>query len=404
MNCNWSKQDAMSPRLLLLYHVPKTGGSSVVQWLQDSMLLDSSRRPVDVVVRWALVDSFLGLHFRQLLDTAPAQHAIDCRDVQPQIGHSDRAVAGGAKHCIKAADSLYNTSGGLGWATSRRIALEFHSFSLSTFLRNVLPRMSALKAAYRQQCGNALSLTILREPISFVFSFYHMWPPRIDPLKRTHTCGKTLASMRACVVEPFPAYMHRTAQLQSKYYALRKRRSWVNPDFDLDLLRGRATGATHARAAAEDGRAATATADGSSNPPPARCNTHDGEDGAVATLQRFDAIGRTDRLSELLQVIATMRSMRVSPSRQRSTPLAAAPSTRGAEPRAEPQLAPRRVPTIRRRNLWPKGPSAAHYRQSQRWVWEALNSSAREALLEITRCDAWLFNVATRSRTLTVPV
>ena len=62
-----------------------------------------------------------------------------------------------ANECVKARDVDYHQRGGLRWAASQRVALEFHSPTLAPFLTYVLPRMSLLKAALEQRCGSGVS-------------------------------------------------------------------------------------------------------------------------------------------------------------------------------------------------------------------------------------------------------
>ena len=63
------------------------------------------------------------------------------------------------------------------WRTMR-VGLEFHSNSKGEFLGAVLPRVGALRKAYAEYGGRVVTATLLREPVSQIFSAWHMWPPK----------------------------------------------------------------------------------------------------------------------------------------------------------------------------------------------------------------------------------
>ena len=349
---------AVSPLLLLVYHVPKTGGSSFLQWLHNQLLnAEPESRPVDFIAGYTAAPKFVDSHFLKLVDMRPERRnggpkRLNCTDVQPRTRKGSRIPTGvrpiTTNECVKARDVDYEPRGGLQWAVSQRIALEFHSPSLAPFLKHVLPRMHLLKAAFEQQCGSAIALTLVREPVSFVFSFYHMWPPRIDPRTRAHSCGRTLVSMAPCIVEPFPdSYMQRTRELQSVYFALR-RDATRNPDHDLHLQRRGAQMTTAEQALG-------------------RCGAVEGPLGALETLKLFDVVGRTDRLAQLVRSLQQMR---------------ATASTLDF------------VPNVRKQTVWSFGPSKEHYHQAQRWTWAQINASTQDELRTITACDAKLYEAA----------
>tara|TARA_B110001452_G_scaffold51052_1_gene39006 strand:- start:60 stop:881 length:822 start_codon:yes stop_codon:yes gene_type:complete len=62
------------------------------------------------------------------------------------------------------------------WRHSR-VAVQFHSYSKGFFNDNVLPVMPQLRARYAALGGHVVATTVLREPSSYIFSKYMMWPP-----------------------------------------------------------------------------------------------------------------------------------------------------------------------------------------------------------------------------------
>ena len=133
-----------APSLLLLYHIEKTGGSSVFRWLQRQM-----REPprLSALFAYGQTSCFFALHADLFPKMAPRWRAKMCGgEVMPD------------------------------WRTAR-VAVQFHAYSKGFFNDHVLPVLPQLRARYAALGGRVVSTTMLREPASYLFSKYMMWPP-----------------------------------------------------------------------------------------------------------------------------------------------------------------------------------------------------------------------------------
>ena len=132
------------PSLLLLYHIEKTGGSSVFRWLQRQM-----REPPRLTALFAYgqTSCFFSMH----------------ADLFPKMSYRWRSRQCGGEQMPD-------------WRTAR-VAVQFHSYSKGFFNDIVLPALPQLRARYAAAGGRVVTTTVLREPSSYLFSKYMMWPP-----------------------------------------------------------------------------------------------------------------------------------------------------------------------------------------------------------------------------------
>lgn len=132
------------PSLLLLYHIEKTGGSSVFRWLQRQM-----REPPRLTALFAYgqTSCFFAMH----------------AELFPKMSYKWRARQCGGEVMPD-------------WRTSR-VAVQFHSYSKGFYNDHVLPVLPQLRARYAAAGGRVVTTTVLREPSSYLFSKYMMWPP-----------------------------------------------------------------------------------------------------------------------------------------------------------------------------------------------------------------------------------
>ena len=82
------------PRLLLVYHIGKTGGSSLMAWFKKGLTRPAANRPVDVVVGYRLASRFMTAHFCNHLT---ANYSANCssaefawRKAKPRLNLSTR--------------------------------------------------------------------------------------------------------------------------------------------------------------------------------------------------------------------------------------------------------------------------------------------------------------------------
>ena len=152
-----------APSLLVFYHVPKTGGSSVREWLLRNAGVRARGLPTRLqgLVRYYESRCFLCLQLHEVLAAGcPESEALQCGKVAPRRGHGSFDSAHG------------------DWRTAGALAVEFHGPSAGTFVEDVLPRAHALRKLYASRNGSVTLATLIREPVDFLFSSYHMWPPR----------------------------------------------------------------------------------------------------------------------------------------------------------------------------------------------------------------------------------
>ena len=134
-----------APSLLLLYHIEKTGGSSVFRWLQRQM-----REPprLSALFAYGQTSCFFAMHADLFPQMAPQWRAKMCGgEVMPD------------------------------WRTAR-VAIQFHAYSKGFFNDHLIPALPQLRARYAAQGGRVITTTTLREPASYLFSRYIMWPPQ----------------------------------------------------------------------------------------------------------------------------------------------------------------------------------------------------------------------------------
>jgi hypothetical protein len=182
---------ASAPSLLLFYHIPKTGGSTIREWLLRNggarTHIEGSRR-LSGVVRYYEAQCFMCLQFGNELLGAGA-----CPDNMPT--RCD-VFWGPKKRLIPAG---FNAQTG-DWRTAGPLAVEFHGASGPFFMQYVLPAAQRLRRLYHGAAGRCKLATVIREPTDLLFSTFYMWPPRI---------GTSLT--------PFPEWLRTAHGLQAGY-------------------------------------------------------------------------------------------------------------------------------------------------------------------------------------------
>ena len=176
-----------SPSLLVFYHVPKTGGSSVREWLLRNAGLRSRGLPIRLrgLVRYYEARCFMCLQFGTVF-SCPEAERRQCRRAPARKG---RGLFDSARD---------------DWRTAGPLAVEFHGPTGWTFIQDVLPRMHAVRELYAARNGSVVLATLLREPVDLLFSSYHMWPPRPDPSPSTRAAK---GSSELARVTPFPEWL-----------------------------------------------------------------------------------------------------------------------------------------------------------------------------------------------------
>ena len=119
-----------APSLLLLYHIEKTGGSSVFRWLQRQM-----REPprLSALFAYGQTSCFFAMH----------------ADLFPKMAPRWRAKMCGGEEMPD-------------WRTAR-VAVQFHAYSKGFFNDHVLPVLPQLRARYAALGGRVVTTTMLRE-------------------------------------------------------------------------------------------------------------------------------------------------------------------------------------------------------------------------------------------------
>ena len=181
------------PKALFFYHVPKTGGSTVREWLLRNAGVRSPRgaqKRFSGIVRYYEAVCFVCLQFGHLLG--------------PEAGAVCTAGAKRKCHAYKLhPNGAFDFNVEEGWRGAQ-VAVEFHGSSDRFFMAHVLPRMSAFQQLYAEHNGTCASAVLVREPVGFLFSNYYMWPPRPHPTDNS-------------IVSPFPRWLSTAAGLQSGF-------------------------------------------------------------------------------------------------------------------------------------------------------------------------------------------
>ena len=148
-----------APSLLLLYHIEKTGGSSVFRWLQRQM-----REPprLSALFAYGQTSCFFAMH----------------ADLFPKMAPRWRAKMCGGEEMPD-------------WRTAR-VAVQFHAYSKGFFNDHVLPVLPQLRARYAALGGRVVTTTMLREPeltrtprgFCWVRTGYAYQPPTLGTYRR----------------------------------------------------------------------------------------------------------------------------------------------------------------------------------------------------------------------------
>ena len=326
-----------APRLLLFYHSHKAGGTTMTG------LLDKMRRKglLDGHVIYQAAKCYLCGQFGELLRCAPA-----CSEYERARRLGKPSVfADGA------------------WAHTR-VSVELHTSSGQQLLfQTVLPHLAALRRRYTDHGGEVVLVTTAREPLSWVFSVWRMWPPRKPPRHRAGSGGELTLAM------PFPQWAQRMRGAQAAQFAL----------FSQEDER-------HRPSVAEwNAPPAPVRAPGAASRlvPRLRVPIHFGPSGrsllgcevVPAALRAlgpeggaFDLVATTSCLESLVRALEARLGLRNGSSPPLISYL--------------PGGAPRRNSLL--------------YNQSHAWSWASLGAEERGALLNITRCDRRFYELAER--------
>ena len=157
------------PSLLLFYHVPKTGGTTLREWLFKNAGIRSPglRRRLHGFIRYYEANCFMCLQFASVLGGV---HPLQCTNKE--------------RHgCARQFNTTKTRPAGINpltanWRHAGRVAVEFHGPTERLFTDAILPRADALRRLYERHGGTCTLLTLSREPVDLLFSTFHMWPPR----------------------------------------------------------------------------------------------------------------------------------------------------------------------------------------------------------------------------------
>ena len=331
------------PALVLLYHVEKTGGSTVKDWLKRNVnpARGLSQR-LDALFEYGQARCFLVSQFGGpggILDgpgftkslSSMGQKPCDVQLVGDEPFPSGLNSVGGRVDWRNVSEPVWRTM---------RVGLEFHSNSKGEFLGAVLPRRRAAQGVRRVRReggdGDAAARARLAD------SAWHMWPPK-DKL------GNLTMS--------FPTWMRRVEGAQAGLIALKQQPiSGSNRTLcPCSPASRRRWGCTTRSAARRSRRAA---------------------------LAAFDVVAVTECIPLLTAAIELRLRMPADTPAQRTI--------RGGIRCARP---PCHEMVNRPITAGPKTPIG---RSSHEWSFEALNASSRRTLLELAVCDLVLYRDAVR--------
>lgn len=140
-------------RVVLLYHIEKTGGSAVKRTLAAH----------------GYATFFYGTH-----------HCFEALPWHGPVFRRNASWPDRSKACRKVAHLRYLPQ-------DAKAVVEFHSWSKNLFWKRFAPRQKVLNALHARLYGGSVrSLTMLRDPAAHQRSFYTMWLPRARTQDKTY--------------------------------------------------------------------------------------------------------------------------------------------------------------------------------------------------------------------------
>ena len=349
------------PSLLVFYHIPKAGGSTVREWLLRNAGVRSHGLParLDGFVRYYEARCFVCM---QLARSLPGHFDDLCgaADARRELRACREDYSKGAKRLRPAAFDLLRRD----WWNGGRLAVEFHGPTGESFIKGVLPHAAALRDLYARYNGTCTLVTVVREPVDLLFSSYHMWPPRSDA-SATDRDGGTGAGGGGDA-SGGGAAQHASSGGQSRGNGVVPFPNWVRGATGLQA--GLLTSPSCVEISHTTGHRN-------------RC----GCDGAMAVaareaVRRFDLVGVTSCLGaffDLLEASATIGP--VDAPRARLQRRASRGNISAGLIRSTPSCT---------------DCTAVERAEHSRWRWEALTRQHQRATLHAAQCDQPLYNEA----------
>ena len=372
------------PKLLLLYHMEKCGGTSVKQWLSRNVRPPVAWLPrrLDAVIDYALAKCFLCAQWGEgsstpLLHRPPLRACKRCITTKGALGATAQGAPLPQRHELPAslvADGAYERA---------RVAVEFHANSKALFWSHVVPRLPALRALYAHPRlnGTVVTATVLRHPVAHLFSAFYMWPPAVErtdqPGRRRRKARKALRTLAM----PFPKWIETAEGAQAGLLSAQV--SY--------LYRGGpgAGGVLHAERAdgwAENGAGVWLPTAFS---PPSRGMHNPAGCAAVQNKSlhnlavHFDVVGVTDCLATFLDDLETSLALQPADSTEQR-------ARRRKGPNGHPNV------TLHVRPTSGTSGDGALAEQVHAWAWPTLNATVRARLIAVAACDMRLYEAARR--------
>ena len=322
-----------APRLLLFLHTPKTGGSTVREWLLRNAGIRAPPQAatrLSAVVRYYEVRCFFCMQFARLWPAAVCDLAL-------------------RRHCQSWTPRRRSFDSVRGDWRNASVAVELHAQSMDFYLATVAPRLPRLRALYARANGVLTTASLVREPVAFLFSNYWMWPPRPPaPAQRQPQHSQPHERRDAELLTAFPVWVSSARGLQSGFLT-------SPPCANSTRATGQVSrcGCTR-RAAAE----------------------------ALSTLATLDVVGVTECMATFFDRVE--RALRLAPD----------PPLVRLQRRAARGANTTHLPSLHSR---PKcGDCARDGGAPRGWTWEALDETQRRTTRDAASCDAPLYREALR--------
>jgi hypothetical protein len=160
-----------APSLLLFYHIHRTGGTTLKNYLSQNAATtpDGLAQRLDRVVPFYSVRCWLQAH-RDVFNVRRHNCSLQAYAASGSCDHPSRLSPATRADCASLPIDAFD------WRR-QRLAVEFHEESMGTFWSVVHPHLPALRAKYAALGGSLQTAVLVRDPYSHATSAFRYRPP-----------------------------------------------------------------------------------------------------------------------------------------------------------------------------------------------------------------------------------